>query len=231
VLAGIADVSMAAEAATSILENVGDGGGIQVGGDGGGEGLEGLEVLGPVALLASVAMLTAGGVRRLRRFWRERHLRPLRKEFQDKLEALFYRFVGDGHEKAFRTARLVIGAMELEVHRLEQLMRPPTRTGSREKSSSNRGRVARAVLRDTRELARRMLGKCDREISGLITSVQRYAERGRADLAGLHLWANRDLVFLPSQVPPDDFADIERCQLRMLAEIARLRRPGTARAG
>ena len=191
------------------------------GADGGFEGIEGL---GELALIAGAIFLTAGVFKTIGKFWRERHLRRYQTDFKRHMEALAALFFKQGEEAALRVPKLVIEALALEQARIEQLLGLLQHKPLGGDPKSNISRLARVATREAYILCRKMLGKLMREVEGLLQNVSRYAKDGRHDLAGVHLYMNRDLVFLPSQLPEKQLEEIHATLKQLFQEVDRLRK-------
>lgn len=178
--------------------------------------------LGELVLIVGAVFYTAGLLKKISRSIRERKLTKYRNEFKMHMEALSDQFFSQGEEQALRVPRLVIQALEIEKTRLEQLNTSLLSTLSKRKTNQNISSLYFDATKEAIRINDKMLEKFSKEINNLLRNVKKYVQNGRKDLAGVHLYINKEISFLPSQLPEQKLNEVNQSQIQLLQEIIRL---------
>jgi len=210
------DALAGASDASSVISDIGTSGDTSI--------FEGLEDLGEMLLIAAPMFLAYGGIKKLGERWRERKLRKYKDEFKNYMEELSDHFFVNGEEQAMRVPTLIINALIIEQARLDDLAERFQRVLLGRNPKSNISRFSFTAIREGQFLNKKMLSKFRREIERLLRNVRRYNASGRSDIAGLHLYMNKDLVFLPSELSQKKIREIQECQWQLLGEVDRLKK-------
>ena len=210
----------------SVAEGLGGHGVIESVEVAGGAETVGLAELGEAVLVLGMISLTIGAAKKIGKWLRELSLRTYQAEFKCQMEALNEIFFANGEEAAFRVPRLVIYALELEDEHLSDLLSQLRDRRPVDTSSAYMNRFALAVATEAYTLNRKMQQKFQGEIKRLIENVRNFSRNGRSDLAGLHLYINKDVVFLPSQLPHKQLKQIRETQIKLLREVSQLSKRG-----
>jgi hypothetical protein len=229
-LSAVAGSSMFALSATSqLLSTVADAGGLDfAGAAGGSEGaFEGLGDLGELLLLLGGIVMTVKLVTWVGKLWRERHLRRYQSELKRQMSQITARFFEQGEAGALRVPRRVVQALAVEEERLKALVGQLRRTPIGDDPGSNIHRLGLMAAQHSHALYAQIAEKFSRDIERLLHHVCHYRKVGRPDLAGLHLYLNKDLVFVPSQWPEEELSHIRETVNLLLSEVHKSRKSHT----
>ncbi len=179
--------------------------------------------LGELALILGAISIASGVLSGIGKAWRERNLKKYQTEFRKHMEYLSETYFGQERGHALRVPRLVFQGLELEKQRLSELVEN-WKSDPIEGDTKNVWFVlGLAATTEAQKIIATALQRFQKELGDLIKNIRAYAKAGRQDLAGIHLYLNRALAFLPSQVPEHKIKTIQECERRLMEEVVRLK--------